>query len=224
MSQVELKKILIDNIKKNDFSTIAKYLFFNTYINVNEKSYRLAEIEFYVKTDYHIDVFTHCHNQQKEMLTWYFHQMSGKEHSYKGGTFKGLDITCGFNNGFCGILIRSVVDPLNKVIEGPCNVVNEFLKQLQCDSIKQFITEKLDNLLCFDLDNKNNNLLTIKFHKYVETDIYVAPRIGLTLKGNNIEEKKDFILKNYRFIIFKDKIKKEKKKMNKLINPKEQSS
>src|SRR5437868_13548333 len=105
MTKIELQKFLIENIKKKDFNEISKYLFFDTYIKVNDQIYRPTEIEFYILTDNHKDIFTHGHNQQKNMLTWYFHQMSDKEHSYKGGTFKGLDITCGFDGGHCGILI-----------------------------------------------------------------------------------------------------------------------
>lgn len=210
MSQEELKNVLIENLKKSDFVEISKYLFLNTHIKVANKSFRLAEIEFYVCNDNHKDIFTHCNNQQKEMLTWYFHQMSNKAHSYKGGTFKGLDITCGSENGYGGILIRSILDETsNTIIEGPCKVVNEILGCLKIDSIKLFVTEKLkNNLSCFD-----NDFLTIEFKKYSGIDLYVAPRIGLYLKGNDIDEKKKFIVKDYRYIFYKNGVKKEKKKM-----------
>ena len=170
----------------------------------------MIEIEFYICNDNHKDIFTHCHKDQKKMLTWYFHQMSNKDHSYKGGTFKGLDITCGFDNGYAGVLIRSIMnETTNQVIEGPCKVVNEFLDKIKCDSIKTLVIDKLNN----NVSCQYSDLLKLEEKHYNNTDLYVAPRIGLSMKGDTVNEKQKWVNNNYRFIIFKDNVKKEKKKM-----------
>lgn len=206
-----------DYIKKNQLDDLAKYLLFETHIVANDQTYRMIEIELYICNDKHKDIFTHCHKEQKNMLTWYFHQMSDKEHSYKGGTFKGLDITCGggtnSTDNYGGVLIRAVMNEnTNEVIEGPCNVVNELLKQTKCNSIKELVIEKFNNnLSCIE-----HNLLKVEEKHYDASDIYVAPRIGLSMKGTNVDEKEEYVDRNYRYIIFKDRIKKEKKKMEKL--------
>lgn len=96
--------------------------------------YRLTEIEFYLlgKEDIHCDVFAHCDDLQYETSgNWYFHRsgnnsVEGYKHmtnnekdtkwvcpnpdaSYRGGTFKGLDITFAkAQSCFGGILIRSI--------------------------------------------------------------------------------------------------------------------
>lgn len=196
--------------EKNSLDDLAKYLLFETRISANGSSYRMLEIELYVNNTLHPDIFTHCNKEQKNMLTWYFHQMSEKDHSYKGGTFKGLDISCGTNNGHGGILIRSIMnETTNAVIEGPCNVVNELLKQAKVNTIKELVIDKFnDNLSC-----TLHALLKLEEFHYDSEDLYVAPRIGLSMKGDNLEKKQEYVNKNYRYIVFKDKIKKEKKKM-----------
>jgi hypothetical protein len=211
MNQDELIKFLEDNLKENNFNKIVDFLLHQVQLEVNKCTYRLVEIELYIYKEDHQDIYAHCHKQQKEMLTWYFHQMSSKEHSYKGGTFKGLDITCGNNdNRFGGILIRSVLNEQNNsVIEGPCKVVNEFLEKLKYNTIKDFVINKLNNnLSCF-----GNDCMEIKFKEYPKSEIYSGPRIGLYLKGDNIEEKKLYVDRKYRYIIMKDKIKKGKKSL-----------
>lgn len=201
---------IINFIKKNDINGLANYLLFETHLSVNGNNYRMIEIEFYICNDNHKDIFTHCHKDQKKMLTWYFHQMSNKDHSYKGGTFKGLDITCGFDNGYAGVLIRSIMnETTNQVIEGPCKVVNEFLDKIKCDSIKTLVIDKLNN----NVSCQYSDLLKLEEKHYNNTDLYVAPRIGLSMKGDTVNEKQKWVNNNYRFIIFKDNVKKEKKKM-----------
>jgi len=71
---------------------------------------------------------------------WYFHRKGG---TYKSGSFKGMDLACGDKAGnvFAGLLLRAVIDPLDKLIEGPCLVVdkilelNGFLERFQENSI-----------------------------------------------------------------------------------------
>lgn len=204
-------------INNNDLNGLANYLLFDTHLVVNGNNYRMAEIEMYVCNDHHKDIFTHCHKQQKQMLTWYFHQMSNKDHSYKGGTFKGLDITCGFNNGYAGVLIRSVMnETTNQITEGPCKVVNEFLEKIGCDSIKTLVIDKLNN----DISCIKHNLLKLEEKHYVSTDdtkVYVASRIGLSMKGDNLDEKQKWVNNHYRYVIYKTLVKKERKKMIEMI-------
>ncbi|KAJ3085695.1 hypothetical protein HK102_013922 [Quaeritorhiza haematococci] len=55
--------------------------------------YRLSEIEFYFYDKcHHPDPFTHKQPQQLTRAQWYFHKQGN---SYRGGTWKGLDITFG---------------------------------------------------------------------------------------------------------------------------------
>lgn len=200
-------------LTNNNLIELAKYLLFETHIVVNGHNYRMLEIELYICNKTHNDIFTHCHKEQKNMLTWYFHQMSEKDHSYKGGTYKGMDITCGIDNGYGGILIRTIMNETdNTVIEGPCKVVNEILSKTGEECIKDLVINKLNN----DKSCLNNNLLKLEEKHYDIEDMFCAPRIGLSMKGKNIEEKQNWLNSNYRFIVLKDNIKKEKRKMIKI--------
>ncbi|KAG0284396.1 hypothetical protein BGZ97_008213 [Linnemannia gamsii] len=112
------------------FDKIATYLMNSVAMVINDKHYyRLVEIEFYLNGGKHPDVFTHSDKDQMTCGEWYFHKMNG---SYKGGSYKGLDITFGRHNTcFGGILIRGIQlsnDPTATIIEGPCLVVDQVLK------------------------------------------------------------------------------------------------
>jgi phenolic acid decarboxylase len=73
--------------------------------------------------------------------------------SYKGGTFKGIDLTMGNQKQHCGILIRSMYDVKNqKMICGPCNCVNELLKNHGSSNVKEFMADKPEILDVIDND------------------------------------------------------------------------
>ncbi len=42
-----------------------------------------------------MDPFSHCDAMQQTCAQWYFHKTGGK---YRGGTYKGLDVTFGIEN------------------------------------------------------------------------------------------------------------------------------
>lgn len=199
---------------------MAEILLNNLVLRINNKLFRLCEIEYYLKKNKsHNDIFTHCDKDQATPYRWYFHRQNGQQ--YKGGTYKGLDLTFGYEHldevVYGGILIRSICDlENNEVIEGPCKVVNKILEVNNKKSIQDFINDQkalggydklsdtLSALECNGLrieltDNETNNLIKL--------DIYSGPRVGLTLKKlNKLREK--YIMKNYRFLVHPDKIKK----------------
>jgi hypothetical protein len=57
-----------------------------------KRPHRFVEIEFYYTDAIHADPFTHKDPLQKTNGQWYFHKIGAQ---YKGGTYKGLDVTCG---------------------------------------------------------------------------------------------------------------------------------
>ena len=65
--------------------------------------------------------------RQTSCGVWYFHRKGG---TYKSGSFKGMDLACGDKdkNVFAGLLLRAVLDPSDKLIEGPCLVVDKILE------------------------------------------------------------------------------------------------
>jgi len=84
-------------------------------IEVDGRVYEIYEIEFYFHSEDHPDPFVHCHADQLTDDCWYFHKQS---HNYRGGTFKGLDLTFGGEANYGGILIRFIQPYGEEVIEG----------------------------------------------------------------------------------------------------------
>lgn len=137
---------------------------------------RIVELETYHTSD----PYTHCNERQyarsdegdiliqpnEGSITSFYLHRTGKmsSSSYKGGSYKGLDIA---SNG--GILIRSI-QLGNNIIEGPSLVVDKLL------SLYQGITmEQLE--------------LSLRLVEYVwdeqVTTFYIGSRAGLTFKDIN---------------------------------------
>jgi len=200
------------------FTILAEKLLNHYCIIVNQKPLRICEIEFYLKTPKHQDIFTHCDKDQQIFNRWYFHRQNGK--SYKSGTYKGLDLTFGYskqhNNIYGGILIRSIKDlETDKLIEGPCKVVDYILKLTDCKSIQELVTncqkmnEQSNNETIHAKKLDNNSLLYITPYKLQDEQVYYGPRVGITLKIDH-QLRRKYIMKDYRYLIFPDQIKKYK--------------
>jgi hypothetical protein len=162
------------------------------------EQFYVAEVEVYLNTD----PYTHGHSNQiiKESNYFYFHRASkNPKAKYRGGTFKGVDLTIGNYGG--GILIRSI-ETEEGFIEGPCKVVEHLLKIFRVQTIDEFI-----------------NLYGTDANKFMFKDpdreceiILKGPRFGLRNKENSISKSLTFNepLRFVRDSFFK-KIRKNKK-------------
>ena len=163
-------------------------------LHIGNQKFKIVECEAYVYHDNHKDIYTHRQPEQLLPCTWYFHRMGNG--SYKSGTYKGMDLTAGNKDCHVGILIRSVRDlSTNKMIEGPCLVVNNILEICSSDSIKEFVEKSSGNVSATE-----NEFLHLRLDSNtVEavTSVYSAPRVGLTLRKGNGREK--FCTRSYRF-------------------------
>ena len=185
-----------------DFDQLANQLLNNYILKINETEWRIAEIEFYYYSSEHPDNYTHKDADQQRSNEWYFHRQNGG--SFKGGTYKGLDISIGNGVNYGGILIRSIrlESPRNQdteLIEGPCNVVNKILSLTHCETINDLVTKIKPNVF-------EPGLLYLSPMKLEELYIMKGPRVGLTLKKNTSF---DFLTRRYRYVT-SDKIKKNK--------------
>lgn len=181
---------------KDNLSVIARKILNETVLSINGKLYRFVEIEAYLHNTDHPDPYVHQNNDQATYGSWYFHRAKT---NYKGGTFKGLDLTLGdsTSNTYCGFLIRSISNTKGELIEGPCNVVDEILASYEKSSIKEFTNDKLLSVM----ENE---------HKFVIQDLavsskmplYCGPRIGL---GNTDAT---YQAASYRYATINKKLKK----------------
>lgn len=214
------QKTVLENLKtprydqtgdySKHFELLADYLLNNVVLLIKGDEYRLGEIEFYYTTteesSSHKDPFTHQTKLQKTLGQWYFHQ--NPNGSYKSGTYKGLDFTIGDGDfAFGGVLIRTIQNLKNQsIIEGPCLVVNHILEKHGLKESKEFV-EKFFK----DENSILNKELCLVEKKGTKTKLYKSGRVGLTLKKSDSKVLRlEFLLKNYRFLIFPKEIKKGK--------------
>jgi len=193
-----------EKITNGDFIKIANKLLNNTILKINGNNFRIAEIEFYLRSIDHPDDYTHQDEDQLKYGTWYFHKY--KTGTYKSGTYKGFDLTIGdeTEKRYCGILIRSLYDIENNImIEGPCKCVNKILELYNCKTISEFT-----NNLSLDVLT-NDRSFVITYNKFDKKEIYYGPRIGLS------DKYPDYKIRLYRFALIG--IKKSKKTLNKIV-------
>lgn len=181
-----------------DFNKIANNILNNTLLMVNGTKFRICEIEFYYTNDKHNDQYTHCSSDQAKFGFFYFHQY--KNGTYKSGTYKGMDMTFGNNELYCGVLIRSLYDIDNdEFIEGPCRSVNKILELNGFTTVADFMDGKKE-IKIYD----KNDYLYLKPTKLNTEDIYCGKRVGLSNKYP------DFLDRKYRYATMIKKIKKQK--------------
>jgi 3-methyladenine DNA glycosylase Mpg len=184
---------------EGSFEEIADQLLNKSYWRINGGAYRLVEIEFYLRSRGHNDMYVHADEEQKFSHKYYFHRF--RNGSYKGGTFKGLDLVFGDEDTYFGILIRSILNlETDELVCGPCNVVNHVLKECGCDSIMELTGNK-----CLRI-RKNKHGLVLRSRVLDEEKMYCGPRIGLS-KGKKYWDSK------YRYCVMKERMKKEKTKL-----------
>jgi len=199
------KSLKTDKEFLTKFEGIANALLNDVILYINEKPHRLDEIEFYYHAHAHQDIFAHCDPMQTTSTKWYFHK---KGSNYKGGTYKGMDITFGEEEKgkFGGILIRSLeslpIPTKPKILDGPCVCVDYILKENGSESIANFVED-----FGGDLDVTTTKRLYLK---YASTDdekkllgphreVCSGPRVGLSLKKGDSAQYR-FVMKNYRFL------------------------
>lgn len=192
----------------SDFDCISSKVLNEFILQIGDQPFQIAEVEFYLRSQKHNDTFSHCDQVQLDTCgQWYFHRQNGK--SFKGGTYKGLDLTFGIpgvEHG--GMLVRSIKDlTTGELIEGPCKSVDKMLEITGFASIADLHGS---DRFSMDALASENIIKLVPCEKEVRTDIIVyGPRVGLTLKKTD-EFKPKFIMSPYRHYVFPNLIKKQK--------------
>ncbi len=118
------------------FARIAEQLLNGTRLVADKKAHRILEVEFYYRSPEHLDLFAHAQPIQLNVGRWYFH-MTGK--GYRGGSYKGIDLTFGDANAYAGILIRTIEKPDGSLINGPSLIVDHLLRLTKQASVKDLV-------------------------------------------------------------------------------------
>jgi 3-methyladenine DNA glycosylase Mpg len=176
------------------FTRIADRLLNGSRLIAGQQTYRLVEVEFYYWSDAHSDPFTHRDPIQFLIGHWYFHRSRG---TYRGGSFKGLDLTFGDPTSSGGILIRGLETRDGTLIDGPSLCVDHLLDATGAADVSS-LDRAIAGRLAWD---DGNPLLLRPTEKSEGRRIYRSARVGLFLKraGSRTESTR-FVMRPYRYL------------------------
>lgn len=175
------------------FHRIAAELIFRSILSAGGRLVALREIEFYLHSPAHPDPFVHRHPLQRLPARWYFHRVGS---GYRGGTFKGLDLTFGSRRAFGGILIRALQLANGETIRGPCRVVDRVLALTG-----HATAAALDAAIAGRrADDPRSPLHLVRQRDSKIGDLHSGPRVGLSMARATPGSGHDlFRIKPYRF-------------------------
>jgi hypothetical protein len=176
------------------FEVIAERLLNHSLLQVAGQFLRIVEIEFYYHGSDHLDPFTHRDSLQQECGRWYFHRQGN---GYRGGSFKGLDLTFGAGAAHGGILLRSLEHQEGKLVDGPCVCVDALLRASAAGAIGE-LDQRIGGRHIWD---QQNPLLLRPCPNLEPRAIYRSARIGLTLRrATTFSSMPTFVGRPYRFL------------------------
>jgi hypothetical protein len=148
----------------------------------------------YFSGDPHPDLFAHRDPIQLEDGRWYFHRTRGE---YRGGSFKGLDLTLGDGKAHFGILIRTVVAADGTILDGPCVMVDHLLTKTKAANVAV-----LDSLInARSIWDTTSPLAIVEAEKPRNATVYQTSRVGLSLKkAKGKPDAPRFVGRPYRFL------------------------
>lgn len=174
------------------FDDVSAFLLGDVALIAGDRSHRLVEIEFYYNGGDHPDPFAHCDPVQQTHRRWYFHRDEG---SYRGGSFKGLDITFG-EGAFGGILIRSLRADDGTIINGCSLCVDHLLRCTQKASVAELDGDIGDRTI-----DDTTSPLHLAANAAAPPNIWKTARVGLTLKrAYKFPEMPRYIMRPYRYL------------------------
>jgi 3-methyladenine DNA glycosylase Mpg len=176
------------------FTRIAERLLNGSHLVVARQPHRLVEIEIYYWSDAHPDPFAHRDPIQFHVGHWYFHRTHGV---YRGGSFKGLDLTFGEGHTSGGVLIRGLETPNGALIDGPSLCVDYLLDATAAGTVAE-----LDRAIGQRLAWKDGNPLRLEATDALDKRSPIrSPRVGLLLK--KVTARSDstrFVMRPYRYL------------------------
>lgn len=187
-----------ENVKDSErliewFDRIAERLLNGTHFMVGPERHRFTEIEFYYHGGKHLDTFTHRDPIQTQVGRWYFHKTRG---TYRGGSFKGLDVTFGGDHAFGGILIRGIEPAGGQLIDGPSLCVDHMLKRTGMPGVAA-LDQAIGGRLVWDEDCP----LHLEMTDMADRPLLRTARVGLSLKRlRSSEPPPRFIMRPYRYL------------------------
>jgi hypothetical protein len=175
------------------FAGIADALLNRTRWVIAGRPHRITEVEFYFRGPDHDDPFTHGDPVQVHAGRWYFHKTAGV---YRGGSFKGVDVTFGDGVARGGILIRGAETPDGGLIDGPSLLVDHLLDLCRQRSVSDFDRD-IGERLVWDPTGPMYLAKSANLGKA----ILRSARVGLSLRrAGRGSTKPAYLTREYRFL------------------------
>jgi len=176
------------------FHDIATHLLGACRLRAGDSACRLVEIEFYYDSREHPDPFAHRQPEQASSGGWYFHRSGG---SYRGGSFKGVDLTFGHAGAHGGILIRSLETPERRLVVGPSLCVDHLLVATGSSSVAA-LASAIGGRRATDPESPLQ--LVDGSNGQVDARLFRSARVGLSLKRHSDAIAVDRLSRPYRFL------------------------
>lgn len=176
------------------FTRIADRLLNGSRLTAGGRAHRLMEVELYYWSEEHPDPFTHRDPIQFSIGHWYFHRSRG---TYRGGSFKGLDLTFGDPTASGGILLRGLETPEGVLIDGPSLCVDYLLDATGAANVAD-LDRAIGGRLAWDAGNP---ILLSSSDSENKRPMIRSPRVGLFLKkaGSRADATR-FVMRPYRYL------------------------
>jgi hypothetical protein len=185
------------------FADMANHLLNGCRLIAGGQPHRFTDIEFYYKSADHPDPFPHADPIQHHQGLWYFHKTHGE---YRGGSYKGVDLTFGHDQATGGMLIRGIEAPDGTLIDGPSLTVDYLLAKTGHIGVAE-----LDRAIAGRPGwEKGNPLGLIRLPAAEERPFFRSARVGLSLRRAWLKEAPRFVMKPYRFLSEPKRIRKGK--------------
>ena len=178
------------------FDRMAAHLLHRARLLVAGKAHKLMEVEAYCHSTEHADPFAHRDPTQLFLGRWYFHRTGG---GYRGGSFKGVDLTFGGSGAHAGFLIRGIETPDGTLIDGPSITVDHLLATAGHKTVSS-----LDTALGTNPVWQPGALVGLTVAEGAEDrPVYTSARVGLSLKKRNFQPDDPafrFLFRPYRYL------------------------
>ena len=177
------------------FDRIAAHLLNRARLVVGGKAHRLMEVEVYYHSADHPDPFAHRDPSQLHVGRWYFHRTGG---TYRGGSFKGLDLAFGGGSAHAGVLIRGLESPDGTLIDGPSITVDHLLAAARHRTVAL-----LDAACGTNPVWQPGALMGLTTAEDANRPIFKCARVGLSLKKRRYAPDDPafrFLFRRYRYL------------------------
>ena len=175
------------------FARVADVLLNRTRWVIAGHPHRITECEFYYRGPGHDDPFAHGDPIQIHPGRWYFHKTAG---GYRGGSFKGIDVTFGDGTARGGILIRGIETADGRLIDGPSLLVDRVLRLCESATVEE-VDRTIAGRLAWDESNPLHFVESVGHTK----GVLACGRVGLSLRrarpGSTMP---DYLTRPYRFL------------------------